>query len=334
MLDFSQTLDLPLIFAGIIALAIFMYVLLDGFDLGVGILFPLAPSDRCRDKMMSSIAPFWDGNETWLVLGGGGLLAAFPLAFARIFPAFYIPITIMLLGLIFRGMAFEFRFKAKNSKERKVWDLSFFLGSLVASLAQGLMLGLFIEGNFIEQGFHLSSFSITTALALVAGYAMLGVSWLIIKSEGVVQDWAYNISGYILIFVGFFAIMISFWTPFLKEEIFDFWIKTPRLYYLAILPILTIISFIFFAKAIVKKRNKNPFFWAISIFSLCYIGLIISIYPYIIPYEVTVYEAAASPKSLSLILVGVAITLPAILSYTAYSYYIFRGKTSSNHYED
>jgi cytochrome d ubiquinol oxidase subunit II len=334
MFDFSPFLDLPLIWAGIIALAIFLYVLLDGFDLGVGILFPFAPSDDCRNRMMSSIAPFWDGNETWLVLGGGGLFAAFPLAYAILMPAFYIPLIVMLLGLIFRGIAFEFRFKAKR-KMQKVWDYSFHFGSLSASLFQGIILGSFVEGIAVEGRVFgggsfdwLSSFSIMTGIAVVFGYALFGSTWTIMKTENKTQEWARQSAKYVLIYVALFMGLVSLWVPFLKDQIFERWFTLPNLVYLFPIPLITALSFMCLYRALYKKREILPFILSISLFSLGYLGLAISLWPWIIPYKISFYQAAADPKSLSLMLIGVVAFLPIVLGYTVYSYYIFRGKST------
>lgn len=335
MFDFSQFLNLPIIFGFVIGFAIFMYVLLDGFDLGVGILFPFAPTHACRNKMMNSIAPFWDGNETWLVMGGGGLFAAFPLAFALIMPAFYIPVILMLLGLIFRGVAFEFRFKAASENEQKIWDYSFHFGSLIATFFQGVMLGAFVEGlifsreNYLGSAFSwISAFSMTTGVALIFGYALLGSTWLIMKSDDQTQSWARRVAFYVFIFVGFFIALISLWTPFLNEKIFLRWFLIPNIFYLLPVPLLTISAFVYLSKSLKDKKEKAPFFTVIAIFALCYFGLAVSLFPYIVPYQITFEQAAASTKSLSFLLVGVGITLPMILAYTAYAYHVFRGKAT------
>jgi len=328
MLDFSTFLDLPLIFYGIIALAIFMYVLLDGFDLGIGILFPFAPSDNCRDKMMNSVAPFWDGNETWLVLGGGLMMAAFPLAFSTIMPAFYLQIILMLLGLIFRGVAFEFRFKATSKNEQRIWDFSFCFGSIIATFFQGLMLGAFVSGD-VFSGSYFSIFSIITAVALIFGYALIGAAWLIMKTHEKTQIWARKISFFLLIAVGFFILAVGLWTTFSRQEFYVRWFLQSDFELLMMIPAATFITFIFFFLALKKEREKMPFFLTILIFALCYLSLGISLFPYVAPYQMTFMQAAASNESLSLILVGVVITLPMILAYTAYSYHVFRGKSES-----
>jgi cytochrome d ubiquinol oxidase subunit II len=335
MPNFSAIIDLPLIFGIIIATAIFLYVLLDGFDLGIGIIFPFAPSDKCRDRMMNSIAPFWDGNETWLVLGGGGLFAAFPLAYAVLMPAFYMPIIIMLLGLIMRGVAFEFRFKAAG-KSRYFWDLVFHFGSLAATFFQGTILGAFVQGikvdgtNFSGSPFDwVSSFSIITGVALIFGYALLGSTWLIMKSEDITQQWSRKVASYVLGFVAIFMALVSIIMPFLNAGIRSFWFDTPNFYYLLPIPLLTIILFfVLWFDIHQKKREYRPFFISIIIFLTGYFGIAISLYPWIIPFKYNIWDAAASAEGLSLLLLGVAPLLPVILGYTAYCYYTFRGKTS------
>lgn len=337
MFNFAPFVDLPLVWGGIIAAAIFLYVLLDGFDLGAGILFPFAPSQSCRNKIMNSIAPFWDGNETWLVLGGGGLLAAFPLAYAILLPAFYIPIIIMLLGLIFRGVAFEFRFKSRGIMQ-KVWDYSFHFGSLSAAFFQGVILGSFVEGvtvagrSFGGGGFDwLTPFSVMTGIALIFGYALLGATWIIMKTDSKTQEWAQKSALYVLVYVAFFMGLVSLWVPFLSNTIFMRWFALPNLIYLSPIPLLTAGALISLYRAVLKKREVLPFLLSILLFFLGYLGFAISLWPWIVPYQVSIWQAAADPKSLSLMLVGVSIFLPFILAYTGYSYYVFRGKSNHEH---
>lgn len=335
MLNFGAYLDLPLIWAFIIGVAIFLYVLLDGFDLGIGILFPFAPSDTCRDRMMNSIIPFWDGNETWLVLGGGGLFAAFPLAYSVLLPAFYMPIIIMLLGLILRGIAFEFRFKATD-KTRALWDYAFHFGSLAATFCQGIILGAFVQGVKIdERNFGggpfdwANGFSIFTGIALVFGYALLGSTWLIMKTEDLTQHWARKVAGYVLSFVGISIAIVSITMPFLNSRILHFWFSTPNIYYLSIIPILTVYLFFKIWKDLhAKQAEYHPFLCSIGIFLLGYVGLGLSLFPSIVPFHYTIWAAAASDPTLSMLLVGVIPILPLILGYTGYCYYIFRGKSS------
>lgn len=337
MLDFSPFIDLPLVWGGIIAAAIFLYVLLDGFDLGAGILFPFAPSQSCRNKIMNSIAPFWDGNETWLVLGGGGLFAAFPLAYAILLPAFYIPIIVMLLGLIFRGVAFEFRFKSRGIMQ-KVWEYAFHFGSLSAAFFQGVILGAFVEGvvvtgrSFGGKSFDwLTPFSVMTGIALIFGYALLGATWIIMKTDNKTQEWAQKSALYILVYVALFMGLVSLWGPFLNDTIFMRWFTLPNLIYLSPIPLLTAGTFISLYRAILIKREVSPFLLSIVLFCLGYLGLAISLWPWIVPYQISLWQAAADPKSLSLMLVGVSIFLPFILAYTGYSYYVFRGKSNHEH---
>ena len=334
MFDFASWLDLPFIWGFLIATAIFLYVFLDGFDLGVGILFPFAPSDQCRNRMVNSIAPFWDGNETWLVLGGGGLFAAFPLAYAVLLPACYMPIIIMLLGLIMRGVAFEFRYK--SDAHRSIWNYVFHFGSLIAAFSQGMILGAFVQGvqvtgrDFSGGPFDWATgFSVMTGIALVFGYALLGATWLIMKTEDVTLKWARKVAAYVLAFVGVFMGLVSFVMPLLNPQIKEFWFSTPHFYYLLPIPLLTIMLFALLWYDLYQGvREGRPFLTAIGIFFMGYLGLGLSIFPWIVTFHFTLWQAAAYTPGLSLLLIGIAITLPLILAYTAYCYYIFRGKSS------
>ena len=338
MFDFSSTINLPLIWGLLIATAIFLYVLLDGFDLGVGILFPFAPSDKCRDRMMNSIAPFWDGNETWLVLGGGGLFAAFPLAYSILMPAFYIPIILMLVGLIMRGVAFEFRFKSEG-RSRRLWDYAFHFGSLTAAFFQGVILGAFVQGvevdgrNFVGHPFSwATSFSIMTGVALIFGYALIGSTWLIMKTEDVTLEWSRKVASYVLIFVGIFMAIVSICMPLINEQIREFWFSKPNFYYLLAIPLITCGLFaMLWYDLFCSKFEYRPFCLSVAIFLMGYLGLGISIFPWIVPFKYNLWEAAASGPGLSLMLAGTAPLLPLILAYTGYSYYIFRGKTDHEH---
>lgn len=335
MLDFSNYIDLSITWTIILGAAIFLYVLLDGFDLGVGIIFPFAPSDQCRSRMMNSIAPFWDGNETWLVLGGGGLFAAFPLAYSILLPAFYMPIILMLLGLIMRGIAFEFRFKSLGYG-RKLWDYIFHSGSLIAAFCQGAILGGFIHGVKVEgRDFAggpfdwASAFSMMTGAALVFGYSLLGATWLIMKTDGVTQSWARKVSSYVSAFVAFFMAIVSISVPFVNASIKSFWFSFPNILYLSVIPLFTLILFItLWRDLLFTDKQISPFVSSIMLFLMGYIGLGISIFPWIIPYNYTIWQAAADNRSLSLMLCGVAPLLPIILVYTGYCYYVFRGKSS------
>jgi cytochrome d ubiquinol oxidase subunit II len=334
MFSFEGFLDLPLIWYGLIVTAIFLYVILDGFDLGVGILFPFAPSDKCRDRMMNSIAPFWDGNETWLVLGGGGLFAAFPLAYAIIMPALYIPLILMLLGLIFRGVAFEFRFKAAGSS-KKLWDYAFHFGSLAAAFTQGIVLGGFVQGmqvdgrSFAGGAFDwLSAFSIMTGLALVSGYALLGATWLIMKTEDTTQIWARKSAVYILFFVALFMGLVTLSMPFMNADIKELWFSIPNIYFLFPMPMLSLIMLAMLWRDLHSGREYRPFLLSLGLFLMNYVGLGISLWPWLVPFEISFRQAAAAPESQSLLLIGTAIMLPLVLAYVGYCYYVFRGKTS------
>jgi cytochrome d ubiquinol oxidase subunit II len=334
MFDFSAYINLPMVWGGLIATAIFLYVVLDGFDLGVGILFPFAPSDDCRSSMMNSVAPFWDGNETWLVLGGGGLFALFPLAYAILMPALYMPVILMLLGLIFRGVAFEFRFKAEG-KGRKVWDNVFHVGSLMAVFFQGVILGAIIQGIKVDGRVFsgtsvdcLSAFSIMTGVALIFGYALLGATWLIMKTDGQTQSWARKSSAYVLIYVLLFIGLVSVWVPFVNEQIMTRWFSMPNMLYLAPIPLLTLVIALKLWQSLDTNREVQPFIFSVLLFLLSYVGLIISLWPWVVPYKISFAQAAAIPESQSLLLVGIIIMLPVVLGYTGYCYYVFRGKSS------
>ena len=333
MFSFEGFVDLPLIWFGLIGTAIFLYVLLDGFDLGVGILFPFAPTDQCRDRMMSSIAPFWDGNETWLVLGGGGLFAAFPLAYSILMPALYIPVIFMLLGLIFRGVAFEFRFKANRS--RPVWDYAFHFGSLVATFMQGMILGAFVQGVKVSgRGFAggpfdwLNAYSVMTGMALVFGYALLGSTWLVMKTEDNTQAWARKCAAYVLGYVGLFLAIVSISMPLMNPGIKALWFSLPTFFYLLPIPMVTVGLFVMIWRDLHKGNELRPFLLSLGVFLTGYLGLGISLWPWLVPFEITFRQAAAAAPSQSLLLVGTAVMLPLVLAYTGYCYYIFRGKAT------
>jgi cytochrome bd ubiquinol oxidase subunit II len=322
---------LPLVWLCVIAFAIFMYVLLDGFVLGAGILFSFLPGDGDRDTMMTSVAPIWDGNETWLVLGAGGLFAAFPLAYSIVLPALYLPFMLMLLGLVFRGIAFEFRFKAK--RRRHIWDRAFQWGSILATFCQGLVLGSFVEGfaldgtRFVGGALSWASpFGVVTGFALIAGYALLGATWLIMKAPGDLETWARRVSGRLLLLVLALIALISAWVPFLDNEIRDRWFSLPNFYYLSQVPLLTAIAGFMHWRTTHSQRHAAPFLLTLALFALGYAGLAISLWPNIVPHSIPYWAAAAAPSSQRFLLVGAAIALPAVLFYTAYSYYVFRGK--------
>jgi cytochrome d ubiquinol oxidase subunit II len=334
MFSFGNFVDLPLIWYGVIATSIFFYVLLDGFDLGVGILFPFAPSDQCRDRMMNSIAPFWDGNETWLVLGGGGLFAAFPLAYAIIMPALYIPVIMMLLGLIFRGVAFEFRFKA-SGKSRRIWDDAFHFGSLAAAFMQGMIIGAIVQGinvegrSFAGGAFDwLNAYSVMTGAAVVFGYALLGGTWLVMKTENETQDWARKCASYVIGYVAMFLAIVSISMPIMNTQIRTLWFSLPNFFFLVPIPTASLVMLIIIWRDLHAGREHRPFFLSLGVFLTGYLGLGISMWPYMVPFEITFRQAASAPESQSLLLVGTVIMLPQVLLYTGYCYYIFRGKAS------
>jgi cytochrome d ubiquinol oxidase subunit II len=326
-----MTLDLVPIWTVILAVAVIMYVLLDGFDLGVGILFPFAPDDRGRDLMMASVAPIWDGNETWLVLGGIALFAAFPLAFAVIMPALYFPITVMLLGLIFRGVAFEFRHAAHTS--RRHWDRSFFWGSLVATFAQGCVLGKFVRGFEVSGRQYAGTswdwvdpFVLAVGVGLVFGYTLLGATWLVMKTEGALQDWARGKARASLFGVLAFIAMVSLWTPFIDERIAARWFGWPNVVLLAPVPLATGALAWWLWRGLARGREAPPFFAAMGLFAMCYLGLGISLFPYVAPPSITLWDAAAAPQSQAFLLIGTLFLLPIIFTYIGWSYWVFRGK--------
>jgi cytochrome d ubiquinol oxidase subunit II len=335
-----MALDLPLIWAGLLAVAVFLYVLLDGFDLGLGILFPFANRDKDRDVMMSSVAPVWDGNETWLVLGGGGLFAAFPLAYAALMPAVYMPIGFMLTALIFRGVAFEFRFEATGSG-RRIWDQAFHWGSVVATFSQGLILGAIVQGITLEDGRFaggmfdwLTPFSFVTGCALVWGYALLGATWLVIKAEGELLDWSRQAAAIAAVVVLVMMVVVSLWVPTLDVAAAERWgiqyfqVDWSRLLPLTPVPVLVGIAFWGLFRGLRRGQTYAPYMWSVALFLLGFVGLIISIFPYLVPYGLTIEEAAAAPNAQALLLVGTVVLLPVILGYTAYVYWVFRGKVS------
>lgn len=331
-----MTLDLPLLFALVLAFAVAMYVVMDGFDLGIGILFPFAPTDADRDIMMNSIAPIWDGNETWLVLGGTLLIGAFPAAYATLLPAFYVPLMAMLFALIFRGIAFEFRFRA--SRLRHLWDWSFAGGSALAGFCQGLILGSFIDGVPVRGevfagtalGF-ISPFAIASGVGLVAGYALLGATWLIFKTDRGTALFARQAARPALLATLAFIALISIWTPLAHAEIARRWFTLPNILFLWPVPFVTALLSRIIWRAIPSPRDGVPFLGSIGLFLLALLGLGVSLFPYAVPRNLTIWEAAASEPTLRFIGVGVAIIVPIILAYLGYAHWIFRGKTQGGY---
>jgi cytochrome d ubiquinol oxidase subunit II len=322
-------LDLVPIWAGILALGVFMYVLLDGFDLGVGILFAFAPDDASRDAMMNSVAPIWDGNETWLVLGGVALLAAFPLAFAIILPAVYFPILFMLVGLIFRGVAFEFR----HLTRKRYWDHAFHWGSVVATFAQGVVLGTYVQGIPIAGRAYgggsfdwATPFALLTGVGLIVGYGLIGACWLVMKTEGELAAWARKKAILLTFGVAAFIAMVSIWTPFIQPQIYRRWFAWPNLLLLSPVPVITLALFAWLLRSLHSKREAAPFLAALGLFAMCYLGLGISIVPMIVPYTITLWAAASAAKSQAFMIIGTLFLLPIIVMYTGWSYWVFRGK--------
>ena len=329
--------DLPTVWAFIIAFAIFAYVVMDGFDLGIGILFPTLPAGRERDSAMNSIAPVWDGNETWLVLGGGGLLAAFPLAYATILSALYAPIVAMLLALIFRGVAFEFRWR--DPRHRAAWDAAFSLGSVVAALAQGITLGALLQGIAVDSRVYvggwfdwLTPFSVLVGVSLACGYALLGATWLIMKSEGTLQDRCYRLAFGLAIGTIVAIAAVSAATPLLSDLYWKRWFAWPQVLFTAQVPLLVAIATAVLFASLARRHHVPPFLATLIVFTLSLAGLGVSLFPYVVPPDISIWDAAAPSASLAFMLPGVLVLVPIILAYTAWSYWVFRGKTGHEGY--
>jgi len=326
-----MVIDYAFIWAALIAFAVLAYVILDGFDLGVALLFPFFPAKHDRDVMMNSVAPVWDGNETWLVLGGGGLMAVFPLAYATILPALYAPIIAMLLGLIFRGVAFEYRWRTKRWE--RLWDRAFTWGSAVAAFSQGVALGALVQGiPVVDRAYAggwwdwLTPFSVATGVALVLGYGLLGATWLVMKTTGDLLERARRISLFAAIGTLVAMAVFSLWTPFLEPVYLERWFGWPTAIFSVIVPVLVLGCFAMLFYGLKQGRDARPFIAALGLFVLGFAGIGISFYPYMIPASVTIWEAAAPESSLKFLLAGAVVLVPMILCYTAYSYWVFRGK--------
>ncbi|MEL7690881.1 cytochrome d ubiquinol oxidase subunit II [Citromicrobium bathyomarinum] len=333
----SVSADLTTIWAFIIAFAIFAYVVMDGFDLGIGILFPTFKVGRERDRAMNSIAPVWDGNETWLVLGGGGLFAAFPLAYAVILPATYPLIIAMLLGLVFRGVAFEFRWR--DPSHRKLWDFAFTAGSIIAALAQGMVLGALLQGIEVTDRAYsgswwdwLTPYTLLTGVGTVAGYALLGAAWLVWKLEGDGQAHARKLGKIAALATIALMAAVSLYNLVLRPEYADHWLSTPVLYWVAPIPIATLIVAGFLWHALSRDRHSKPFWLSLGLFLLGMAGVGVTIWPYVVPPGLTIWDAAAPERSQVFMLVGVAITMPLIIAYTVWAYWVFRGKVGDEGY--
>lgn len=328
-------IDLTVIWAGIIGFAIVAYVVMDGFDLGIGILFPRFAVGEERNIAMNSIAPVWDGNETWLVLGGGGLLAAFPLAYAIVLPALYAPLIAMLLALILRGVAFEFRWR--DPGHRALWDFAFTLGSTIATFAQGVTLGALLQGITVTGRAYgggwwewLSPFSLLTGIGLVVGYGLLGACWLIWKTEGSLQEKAYRYARRLGIALLVAIVLVSLATVELEAQYHRHWLAYPGVLATAQVPLATLIVSILFFRSLKLRQHAGPFFWVLGLFGLCIVGLGISIWPDVIPARLTIWDAAAPHSSQLFMLVGAVIMVPIILAYTGWAYWVFRGKVGTD----
>ncbi|UEC01708.1 cytochrome d ubiquinol oxidase subunit II [Burkholderia vietnamiensis] len=325
-------IDLPLIWLLIIGFGIMMYVIADGFDLGIGILFPFIKDRDQRDTMVNTVAPVWDGNETWLVLGGAGLMAAFPQAYSILLSAFYIPVILMLLGLIWRGVSFEFRFKADEA-HKPFWDRAFMLGSFVATFFQGVMLGAFIDGVPVVDGRSayglmdwLTPFSVFTGVAVIAGYALLGVTWLVLKTEGHLQQRMIRATRRITVVVLIAIAIASVWTPLANPAIAQRWFSLPELWFFLPVPVLVLIAAYAIFRTSHNDPHAGPFVWSLVLVFLAYSGFVISIWPNIVPPSLSIWQAAAPPQSLGFTLVGALLIIPMIIGYSAWAYYVFRGK--------
>jgi cytochrome d ubiquinol oxidase subunit II len=326
---------LPLVFAALMGFAILMYVVLDGYDLGVGMLMPAA-DEREQDVMVASIGPFWDANETWLVLGVGILLVAFPAAHGFVLGALYLPVAVMLVGLMLRGVAFEFRVKAEGW-HRGLWNWLFWFGSFLASFAQGLMLGRYITGFHSGFGYYL--FAMLVGASLCGGYVLLGATWLILKTEGALQKKALAWARWGLLWVALGVALVSLATPFVSHTVQAKWFDFPRTLALMLLPLATLAAgWRVWASTGRLKRGEQEFEWmplaaTVAIFTLAFAGLAYSLFPYVVIDRMTIWEAASHPSALKFMLVGVAIVFPFLVAYTAFAYRVFRGKARAGMYE-
>jgi cytochrome d ubiquinol oxidase subunit II len=326
---------LPVIWFFIIAFGVLMYVLMDGFVLGIGILAPFAEDEAQLDRMMNTAAPIWDGNETWLVLGGAGLLAAFPKAYAIMLSGLYLPVLLMLVALILRGVSFEFRFKAHTSK--RLWGICFGFGSIAAGFAQGVILGSIVQGMPLEGGRYLggvldwfSPFSMLTGTAVVFGYALLGFTWLILKTDGALQNVAFALTRPLVAVVVAFMGLVSTWLPFLSSHIMARWFESGNFVWLSPVPLLALINAIALWQAVMRRADYAPFILALTFFMLGFVGLVLGIWPNLLPPSLSIWDAAAPPSSQGFVLVGTLIMLPAVLGYTWWSYSVFRGKVAAD----
>ncbi len=326
-----HALDLVPLWAAILGFGVLMYILLDGFDLGVGILFLLRRSDADRDLMIESVSPVWDFNETWLVLGGTALLAAFPGAFAIVVPAVYFPILVMLLGLVFRGVAFEFRGVPRAHKG--LWNVAFCIGSLLATFAQGVVLGMFVEGFPQANGQYIGTswswirpFPIFAGFGLIAGYTLQGATWLIMKTEHDLQQWARHVAQRAMVLVFIFIAAVSLWTPLTSARIAARWFSWPNIAFFSPVPIVTVVLAALLVWGARGKREVLPFVCSVGLFFVSFTGLVISLWPYIAPPSMTLWDAASSPVTHEFLMIGTAFVLPILIMYVVWSYWVFRGK--------
>ncbi len=320
------------VWAVLVALAMILYVVLDGITLGIGILFGAFAGEKDRSLLISTIAPVWDANQTWLLFGGGAIFAAFPIVFAVLSSALYLPLITFIMGLIFRGVTFEFR---EHGRRNRVWDLGFFLGSLLACLSQGFTLGGLLTGISVSGGQFsggpfdwLNPFSVMVGIALIPGYIMLAASYLLMKTKGHIQQKAYSLSRISAFIVVAFMAIVTVWTPFHYPLVLQHWLEAPRIYFVWAFPLIGLFAVFRLAKAVHARREAPPLLWAIVLFLSGYLGLAASLYPYLIPPHIKIWEAAAVPKTLEFTLWGALVVLPLVLAYTAYSYWVFRGKTA------
>jgi cytochrome bd ubiquinol oxidase subunit II len=324
---------LPFLFGIAVAMGIALYAISDGFDLGIGILFLLAPGEEDRDTMMNSVAPIWDGNETWLVFGGTVLIGAFPVAYATVLPALYLPLMVMLFGLIFRGVAFEYRFRATGG--RRLWDWAFSLGSALATFAQGLAVGAYIDGIPVRDGAFsgsalgfLSPFAALSGLGLLAGYALLGATWLVFKTAGTTREFGRRAARPSLILSLAVLLAISIWTLLGHAHVAQRWFGAPQVFVLWLLPVLILGAASGIWRALERGRDLLPFLLSAALALLALAGLAISLWPYAVPYSVNLWQAASSTPTLEFLGVGTVVILPVILAYLAYAHWVFRGKTA------
>jgi len=325
---------LPIAWACIAAFTVLAYIVLDGFDLGLGILFFAERESHDRDVMVNTVAPVWDGNETWLVLGGACLYGVFPIAYGTLLPALYPPIVAMLLALIFRGVAFEFRFKVHTRRERVLWDFSFFAGSTVAAATQGIILGALIQGIKVEHNQYaggwfdwLTTFSLFCGMAVVIGYALLGACWLVWRTEGALQTRARQYAKPLAIVVILMIVVVSLWTPELQRQYLRHWYVWPRMLYVTPVPLLVAWLVVVFWRSITNEAaHVTPLLCVLGWFFLCFTGLGISIWPWIVPPSINIWQASSPPSSQLFLLIGAVVLIPIVLAYTGYAYWVFRGK--------